>query len=95
MPDEPENLIVPPPDPLAQALSRLEPAPSGIDRDRLMFAAGAQSRRATIRLWQATAGFLAAIGFAAGVWMYSANASPFTRTPPAKTAPDQTMPTNR
>ena len=91
----PLNLNALPPDPLAQVLSRLEPAPAAIDRDRLMFAAGAESRRATIRLWQATAGFLAAIGFAAGVWMYSNNASPFTRTPPARVVPDQTLPTNR
>lgn len=89
MPEGPEDLIVPPPDPLSEALSRLEPAPSSIDRDRLMFLAGAESRRATIRLWQATAGFLAAVGFTAGVWMYSANTSPFTRTPPAKTIPTE------
>lgn len=89
MPDEPENLNAVPPDPLAEALSRLEPAPSGLDRDRLMFLAGAESRKNTIRLWQATAGFLAAVGFTAGVWMYSNNTSPFTRTPPAKTAPTE------
>jgi hypothetical protein len=72
MSHEPENVNgVPPPggqrDPLAAALARLEPAPARLDRDRLMYAAGAASRRTTIRLWQATAGFLAAIGFAAGM----------------------------
>jgi hypothetical protein len=55
------------PDPLELALSRLEPAPARLDRDRLMFLAGAESRRSTIRLWQLTAGFLAAVGFASGV----------------------------
>ena len=81
MPDEPETLIPP----LADALSRLEPA-SGLNRDRLMFAAGAESRRSTIRLWQAAAGFLAAIGFAIGVLVYSNTTSPFN-PPPAKTSP--------
>lgn len=87
MPDEPENLNALPPDPLAEALSRLEPAPAKLNRDRLMFAAGAESRRSTIRLWQATAGFLAAFGFAAGVLVYSNTTSPFDRNPPVKTVP--------
>ena len=88
MPDEPDNLNALPPDPLAEALSRLEPA-AKLDRDRLMFLAGAESRRSTIRLWQATAGFLAAFGFAIGVALYSNTSSPFDRSPPppAKTAP--------
>ncbi|MBX9622652.1 MAG: hypothetical protein K2X82_02450 [Gemmataceae bacterium] len=65
-----EHLDLPPPDrpdPLARALAALEPAPPALNRDRLMFEAGAASRRPVIRLWQLTAGLLAAIGFAAGL----------------------------
>jgi hypothetical protein len=84
MPDEPDN-VIPAPDPLAEALARLEPAAARLDRDRLMFAAGAESRRNTIRLWQAAAGFLAAIGFAAGVLAYTNSTTPFRNPPPAAT----------
>jgi len=86
MPDEPDTLN-PPPDALAEALARLEPAPAKLDRDRLMFAAGAESRRNAIRLWQAAAGFLAAFGFAIGVLAYTNTTSPFDRTPPVKIVP--------
>jgi hypothetical protein len=58
----------PPPDPLAESLARLDPAPPALDRDRLMFEAGAASRVPVVRLWQLTAGFLAAAGFAAGMF---------------------------
>jgi hypothetical protein len=83
---------LPPPDapldPVAQSLAKLEPAPARLDRDRLMFAAGAESRRATIRLWQATAGFLAAVGFAAGMLMKPASIVYVDRDPPpAKVSP--------
>ncbi len=72
---EPDNVTdLPPPgppkDPLARALARLEPAAAHLDRDRLMFQAGAESRRHVIRLWQFTAGILAAVGFAAGARVY-------------------------
>ena len=74
MSDHPSNLNLPPPgakpDPLAAALARLEPAPARLDRDRLMYQAGAESRRWVVRLWQATAGFLAAVGFWAGAQVY-------------------------
>ena len=74
MSHEPDNVTdLPPPgppDPLARALARLEPAAAHLDRDRLMFQAGAESRRAVIRLWQFTAGVLAAVGFAAGARVY-------------------------
>ena len=53
--------------PLARALAALEPAPPALNRDRLMLEAGAASRRPVIRLWQLTAGLLAAVGFAAGL----------------------------
>ncbi len=66
MPDR----LTPPPDPLADALARLEPAPAALNRDRLLFQAGADSRRWAVRLWQFTAGILAAVGFAAGARMY-------------------------
>ena len=84
-----ENLSAPPPgatpDPLAAALAQLEPTPPRLDRDRLMYAAGVESRRGTIRLWQATAGFLAAIGFAAGMAAKSASVVYVDR--PASTVP--------
>jgi len=72
MSHEPDNVNATPPpgampDPLAEALARLEPAPARLDRDALLYAAGAESRRSTIRLWQLTAGFLAAVGFMAGM----------------------------
>ena len=72
---EPDNvtdlpLPGPPSDPLARALTRLEPAEAHLNRDRLMFQAGAESRRHVIRLWQFTAGLLAAVGFAAGARVY-------------------------
>lgn len=74
MSHDPDNLNPPlpgaRPDPLAAALSQLEPAPARLDRDRLMYRAGAESRRWVVRLWQATAGFLAALGFAAGAQVY-------------------------
>ncbi|MBX9584248.1 MAG: hypothetical protein K2X87_28445, partial [Gemmataceae bacterium] len=65
-----EHLDLPPPgrpDPLARALAALDPAPAALNRDRLMFDAGAASRRPVIRLWQLAAGLLAAVGFAAGL----------------------------
>jgi hypothetical protein len=54
------------PDPLAIALSKLDPAPHGFDRDALMFAAGRESKAWTIACWKAIAvvALLAAAGFA-------------------------------
>ncbi|HYH63282.1 MAG TPA: hypothetical protein VD866_01145 [Urbifossiella sp.] len=68
---------------VAAALARLRPAPAPLDRDRLMFAAGAESRRNVVRLWQFAAGILMAAGFAAGV-LYAQSA---LREVPAVTAP--------
>ena len=45
----------PPPDPLAVALSKLDPAPHGFDRDTLMFAAGQASKWRLVVLWRAAA----------------------------------------
>src|SRR5262249_47411132 len=59
--------------------------------DALMFAAGAESRRWVIRLWQLTAGILAAVGFAAGARMYFRPPSVVERVvyiqPPSATDP--------
>lgn len=55
----------PPPDPLAVALSKLDPAPHGFDRDALMFAAGRESKARDITLWKLVA---AAALLAAGVF---------------------------
>jgi hypothetical protein len=56
----------PPPDPLAVALSKLDPAPHGFDRDALMFAAGRESKMRLINLWRTLAGLAlaAAVVFA-------------------------------
>lgn len=75
MPDQPEDMTVPPHpppnrDPIADVLAGLSPAAPALNRDRLMFEAGAASRLPVIRLWQATAGFLAAIAFFAG-WYFT------------------------
>jgi len=54
------------PDPLAIALSKLDPAPHGFDRDALMSAAGQESKAWTIKLWQtlAIAAIFTAVAFA-------------------------------
>jgi hypothetical protein len=67
---EPEKVSTPPPvsDPLTTALAALKPATEGLNRDGLMYAAGAESRHGVLRLWQAAAGFMAAVGFAAGMF---------------------------
>jgi hypothetical protein len=56
----------PPPDPLAVALAKLDPAPHGFDRDALMFAAGRESKARVLTAWKivATAALLAAAIFA-------------------------------
>jgi hypothetical protein len=54
------------PDPLAVALSRLEPAPHGFEWNKLMFAAGQASKARALNFWRAVALVcaLAACGFA-------------------------------
>jgi hypothetical protein len=56
----------PPPDPLAVALSKLDPAPHGFDRDALMFAAGRESKLRLVTLWRAVAAIamIVAVAFA-------------------------------
>jgi hypothetical protein len=45
----------PAPDPLAIALSKLDPSPHGFNRDSLMFAAGQTSKLNALAFWRATA----------------------------------------
>jgi hypothetical protein len=54
------------PDPLAVALSKLDPAPHGFDWNALMFAAGRASKTRALTFWKAAAGVcaLVAAGFA-------------------------------
>jgi len=91
MPDVPQDLNRPPPapgpDPLAASLANLEPAPAALDRDRLMFAAGAASQRPVVRLWMLTAGFLAAMGFAAGMYVRPPAVVYVDRVPPSAGSP--------
>ncbi|MBN9122303.1 MAG: hypothetical protein J0I06_24715 [Planctomycetes bacterium] len=63
---EPNNPNPPPPDPLAVALSKLDPAPHGFDWNALMFAAGRASKARELLFWRVAAGVcaLAACGFA-------------------------------
>jgi hypothetical protein len=58
--------VPPPPDPLAVALAKLEPAPHGFDRDALMFAAGRESKARAVSFWKivATIALVAAAVFA-------------------------------
>ncbi|MBY0456157.1 MAG: hypothetical protein K2V38_02345, partial [Gemmataceae bacterium] len=55
----------PPPDPLAVALSKLDPAPHGFDWHALMFAAGRESKARALAFWRAAACTcaLVAVGF--------------------------------
>jgi anti-sigma-K factor RskA len=53
------------PDPLAVALSKLDPAPHGFNRDALMFAAGRASKARALNLWRLIA---AAAVFATAVF---------------------------
>jgi hypothetical protein len=57
------------PDPLAIALSKLDPAPHGFNRDALMFAAGRESKLWIIKLWQVFAG-VATLAAAAFAYLY-------------------------
>ena len=54
------------PDPLAVALSKLDPAPHGFEWNALMFAAGRASKARALMFWRVVAGAcaLAACGFA-------------------------------
>lgn len=96
MSDVPQDLNRPPPapgpDPLAAALADLQPAPAELNRDRLMFAAGAASQRPVARLWMLTAGFLAAMGFAAGMYVRPPTVVYVERPAPAPSAATEMPP---
>ena len=67
MNDAAANPETPPaPDPLAVALSKLDPAPHDFDTNALMFAAGRASKARALMFWRIVAGVcaLAACGFA-------------------------------
>jgi hypothetical protein len=51
----------PRPDPLAVALSRLDPAPHGFDRDALLCAAGRESKLRLVNLWRVLAALAMAV----------------------------------
>lgn len=51
----PEHNPPPAPDPLAVALSKLEPAPHGFEWNRLMFEAGRASKERALAFWRAVA----------------------------------------
>ena len=60
----------PPPDPLAVALSKLDPAPHGFDRDALMFAAGQTSKLGALWFWKCVAALaLVAAGALAALYI--------------------------
>ena len=60
----------PPPDPLAVALSKLDPAPHGFDRDALMFAAGQSSKLGALAFWKWVAALaLVAAGALAALYL--------------------------
>src|SRR5829696_4951331 len=66
--------VPPPPDPLAVALSKLDPTPHGFEWNALMFAAGRASKARALLFWRAVAGVCAV---AAGVFAFAH----FTRPP--------------
>jgi hypothetical protein len=65
----------PPPDPLAVALSKLDPAPHGFNREALMFAAGRASKENALTFWKWVAGIAiaAAVTFAGMYFLRSSN----------------------
>ena len=93
----------PAPDPLAVALSKLDPAPHGFDRDALMFAAGRASKGRALTFWRAAAGACAvlAAGFAVAYFtrppvvierpraVYVDRAAPAVPPPAPETKPEQ------
>lgn len=85
MNDEPTIPETPPrPDPLAVALSRLDPAPHGFDRDALMFAAGRESKLRLVNLWRVIAALamVLAVVFATLYFIRTGNNDLSDRPPP-------------
>ena len=60
----PHNPPPPAPDPLAVALSKLDPAPHGFEWNALMFAAGRASKARALMFWRAAAGLCALVALA-------------------------------
>jgi hypothetical protein len=83
MKDEPTTPETPPQaDPLAVALSRLDPAPHGFDRDALMFAAGRESKMRVINLWRVLAAVAAVVAVVfATLWFTRPVKTGFTDQP--------------
>ncbi|HVL15804.1 MAG TPA: hypothetical protein VM529_24750 [Gemmata sp.] len=76
------NAAPPPPDPLAVALSKLDPAPHGFDRDALMFAAGQSSKLGVLAFWKWTAGVAAAAAIVfAGLYFFTPPKVKFAEPP--------------
>jgi hypothetical protein len=57
----------PPPDPLAVALARIDPAPHGFDWNALMFRAGRESKARALAFWRAAAALCVVV--AAGLFI--------------------------
>jgi hypothetical protein len=57
----PADPLPPSPDPLAVALSRLEPAPHGLDREVLLFAAGRAACQGAVTFWRTVAALATAV----------------------------------
>lgn len=76
----------PRPDPLAVALSRLDPAPHGFDRDALMFAAGRESKLRLVNLWRLLAALAMAVAVVFATLYFTRPAkSEFTDRPAPRT----------
>jgi hypothetical protein len=83
MNDEPTTPETPPQaDPLAVALSRLDPAPHGFDRDALMFAAGRESKMRAVNFWRVLAAVAAVVAVVfATLWFTRPVQTGFTDQP--------------
>jgi hypothetical protein len=85
------------PDPLAVALSKLDPAPHGLELNALMFAAGRESKARALQFWRAVAVVCAllACGFAFAFFARPvAERIVYVGHPPAKAAQPQFQPKN-
>jgi hypothetical protein len=77
------------PDPLAVALSKLDPAPHGFEWNALMFAAGRESKTRALAFWRVAAGVcaLAACGFAFAYFASSNERIVYIERAPARQGP--------
>lgn len=86
---------------LEAAMGSLKPVtPAGVDRDRMLFAAGAASARQSLHVWRAAAAVLV-VGLGVSLFVRGSNEPRIVRevvyvNPPAPSAPlRQTQPTER